>query len=48
MRTLLKTKQWHIYFVKSSSTSCGNGWESWSIVFRKVIGNGDDGVRGLN
>lgn len=45
MRTIFETNRWHVYLQKSGSTHNGNGWMAWSLVFRKVCGNGDDGSR---
>lgn len=45
MKTIFETNRWILYTEKSGSTLNGNGWLSWSIVLRKVVGNGDDGTR---
>lgn len=48
MKTIFKTKKWHVYWEKTGSTMNGNGWVRWALVFRKTCGNGDDGARSSN
>ena len=48
MKKIFETKRW-ICWIENNSQMCnGNGVKDYRLVIRKIIGNGDTGVRSIN